>query len=124
MAALHMDNIQKPAPDYVFGEVMQPCESQLNKTTHVTEDHGLAYGDGAVDVGECLELCVLAGAFNEVLFDVDECLLFSPQSDHDSIWHDVLGELHHFSVVCRREQQHLAAFDKAPVEETRYRLMG
>ena len=107
-----------------IGDIMQPSESRLNKTTHVTEDHGLAYGDGAVDVGECLELGVLTAALDEVLFDVDERLLLPPQSDHHSVGHDVLGELHHFSIICRREQQHLAALDKTPVEETRYRLMG
>ena len=43
----------------------------------MTEDHGLANGDGSVDVRESLELLVLTVTVDVVLFDVGECLFLS-----------------------------------------------
>ena len=45
--------------------------------TYMTEDHGLANGDGSIDVRESLELLVLTVTVDVVLFDVGQRLFLS-----------------------------------------------
>ena len=81
----------------------------------MTEDHGLADRDGAVDVAEGLVFLLLIVAFNEVLLDVVQRLLLPPQPDDDGVvGNDTLGKLHHRLVIGGWEQQHLAAAAQLP----------
>ena len=80
----------------------------------MTEDHGLANGDGSVDVRESLELLVLTVTVDVVLFDVGQRLFLSSQSDQYWVGHDRLRKLHHFGIVRRREEQHLAILVEPP----------
>lgn len=47
------------------------------------------------------------------LFNIFQCLLFTPQSDGDSVWHNGLRELDDILIVCRREEQHLTVLLQA-----------
>ena len=86
----------------------------------MAEDHGLADGDGAIDIGERLELLMLTFAIDVVLFDVGQSLLLTSQSDQHRIGHHGLRKLHHLAVISRREEQHLTVLAETPVLETQH----
>ena len=74
----------------------------------MTKDHGLAEGDGAVDVGQRPELVVNVVTADKELLDVRQTLLLASQADDHRVGHHGLGKLHHFPLIRGREQQHLA----------------
>ena len=66
----------------------------------MTEDHGLADRDGAIDIAQGLILFILAGTLDVELPDVVQRLLLPSQPDDDwVIGDDPLSKLHHRLVI-------------------------
>ena len=65
----------------------------------MTEDHGLSNGNGAINVGECLELVLHTLTADEKLLNVVQTLFLSPQTDDHRVGHHGLGKLHHFALI-------------------------